>query len=237
MKIRPIITVLVVATLTGGAVWARHNAQFQHTARSLFSQTQGAVSGKLAPPKIVEVADPFAQKVVEGAIARTSRTLVYDPAYVGMAYPNGDVPDYSGVCTDVVVRSFRQAGVDLQQEIHEDMKANFGVYPQNWGLSGPDSNIDHRRVPNLMTYFERHDAAQVVSRDPENYQPGDVVAWRLGDGQLHMGVVINEKSPDGRRFLIVHNIAQGTEKADILFAWKIIGHYRYKKLAEWNIKT
>lgn len=230
MKVRHIITGLTVAALTSGAFWARHNAQFQQMARSLLSDTQEQVSETLAPPEVVEVTDPFAQQVVEGAIARTNRTLVYDPAYVGMTYPNGDVPDHSGVCTDVVVRSFRQAGVDLQQEVHEDMKANFGVYPQNWGLRGPDPNIDHRRVPNLMTYFERQNTAQEISRDPDNYQPGDVIAWQLNDGQLHMGVVINEKSPNGQRFLIVHNIARGTEKADVLFTWEIIGHYRYRQL-------
>ncbi|NEO84443.1 MAG: DUF1287 domain-containing protein [Spirulina sp. SIO3F2] len=178
-------------------------------------------------PQIDPIEDEFFAQVVAGAIARTSRTHIYDPSYVGMDYPNGDVPDHLGVCTDVVVRSFRNAGVDLQQEVHEDMAANFSVYPPNWGLTGPDSNIDHRRVPNLMTFFERHNAAQEITRNPENYQPGDVIAWRLSNGLLHMGMVINERSKDNKRYLIVHNMATGTEKQDVLFAWKIIGHYRY----------
>ncbi|MEM8642468.1 MAG: DUF1287 domain-containing protein [Cyanobacteria bacterium P01_G01_bin.54] len=179
-------------------------------------------------PQIDPIADAFFAQVVAGAIDRLDRTRVYDPSYVGIDYPNGDVPDHLGVCTDVVVRSFRRAGVDLQQSVHEDMSANFAAYPPNWGLTGPDPNIDHRRVPNLMTYFERQNAAQEITRNPENYQPGDVIAWRLGNGLLHVGVVINERSRDNKRYLIVHNMIDGTEKGDVLFAWQIIGHYRYK---------
>lgn len=228
MKIRTMLGLLTaVGLLSGAYYWQQHHGLSEP--RLGLPPIQPVAQAR--PPQIDPVADPFFAQVVAGAIARLGTTLTYDPAYVGIAYPHGDVPDYSGVCTDVVVRSFRKAGVDLQQAVHEDMRANFAVYPPNWGLTGPDPNIDHRRVPNLMTFFERHHAAQPITRNPENYQPGDVIAWRLSNGLLHMGVVINERSKDNQRYLIVHNMVDGTEKGDVLFVWKIVGHYRYKPTA------
>ena len=151
----------------------------------------------------------------------------YDPAYFSIDYPNGDVPAHKGVCTDVIIRAYRKLGIDLQRLVHEDMKAHFGSYPKNWGLKRPDSNIDHRRVPNLMCFFKREKAALAISDKTEDYQPGDIVCWNLGGGILHIGIVLAEKNSAGTRPLIMHNIGSGQVKEDMLFDFKIIGHYRY----------
>ncbi|PCE65781.1 DUF1287 domain-containing protein [Sediminicola luteus] len=165
--------------------------------------------------------------LAEAALSLTEQQVTYDPSYFAIDYPNGDVPADKGVCTDVVIRAFRKIGVDLQQKVHENMKVNFQEYPNLWGLSGTDKNIDHRRVPNLMTYFKRQGAELTPSQYPEDYLPGDVVAWRLGTGLTHIGLVVGKKSSDGLRPLIVHNIGAGQVLADCLFDFKIIGHYRY----------
>lgn len=167
-------------------------------------------------------------KVVANGVEQTTYTVIYDPAYVKLDYPNGDVPRERGVCADVVVRAFRAAGVDLQQELHEDMRVNFGRYPRKWGHRTTDHNIDHRRVANLMVFFERRGAALPVSAEAGDYQPGDVVAWDLGGGLLHIGLVSDlpsEVEPSRRQ--IVHNINAGARLEDVLFGWKIIGRYRY----------
>lgn len=153
-------------------------------------------------------------------------TKSYDPSYVKLAYPMGDVPPETGVCADVVVRAFRKMGIDLQQEIHEDMKANFKAYPQKWGLTSPDKNIDHRRVPNIRTWFERQGKSLAVSTRARDFKVGDVVSWDLGNGLVHIGVVSPHLTADGIPF-ILHNIGAGAEINDILFSWKITGHYRY----------
>jgi uncharacterized protein YijF (DUF1287 family) len=171
--------------------------------------------------------DRPALRVVQGAIEQTAYTRSYDPSYVRIAYPNGDPPRDRGVCSDVIVRAFRKAGVDLQKEIHEDMVRNFAAYPHRWGLLAPDANIDHRRVPNLMTFFARHGKSVPVSARPEDYLPGDVVAWDLGGGLLHVGLVSDAPTADGRGYAIVHNIGAGARLDDVLLNWKIIGHYRY----------
>jgi len=145
---------------------------------------------------------------------------------VRLAYPGGDIARDRGVCTDVIVRAFRAARVDLQKEVHEDMAAHFAAYPQRWGLPKPDSNIDHRRVPNLMTYFRRQGKALPIPREAAAIRAGDVVAWDLGGGVLHIGLATNERTAEGRP-LFVHNIGRGARLEDILFSWKIIGHYRY----------
>lgn len=149
-------------------------------------------------------------------------TRFYDASYAAIRYPGGDVPQERGVCADVVIRAFRGLGVDLQQEVHRDMQAHFRVYPRLWGLSAPDANIDHRRVPNLMTFFERH--GRSVRGE---FRAGDVVAWRLPSGQYHVGVVAAERTPDGTRPLVIHNIGYGTQEEDVLNAFTIIGHYRW----------
>ena len=155
--------------------------------------------------------------------------VTYDPSYFSVKYPNGDVPSEKGVCTDVIIRAYRKLGVDLQKEVHEDMKANFSKYPKLWGLKTTDKNIDHRRVPNLMTYFKRKGAALVITKNSKDYLPGDVVAWNLGGAITHIGIVVSKRSKDDKRNLIVHNIGTGQVLEDCLFKFKIIGHYRYEK--------
>lgn len=169
----------------------------------------------------------FLSNLSDAAIELTRQEVQYDPSYFVIPYPNGDVPGNKGVCTDVIIRAFRKSGVDLQKEVHEDMIRNFNEYPQNWGLKKTDKNIDHRRVPNLKTYFERHGSGLTLSTDPDDYQPGDIVTWDLGKGIGHIGIVINKKSTDNSRPLIVHNIGNGQEISDCLFAYRITGHYRH----------
>lgn len=164
----------------------------------------------------------------QAALELTNQEVTYDPSYFSIDYPNGDVPSGKGVCTDVVIRAYRKTGIDLQKNVHEDMKANFSVYPKIWGLKRTDKNIDHRRVPNLMTYFKRKNASKSISKDPNDYLPGDVVSWNLGGAITHIGIIVDKKSKDGTRNLIVHNIGAGQVLEDCLFDFKIIGHYRYK---------
>ncbi|TYA84245.1 DUF1287 domain-containing protein [Seonamhaeicola marinus] len=164
----------------------------------------------------------------QSALELTKQKVTYDPSYFSIAYPNGDVPSDKGVCTDVVIRAYRTIGIDLQKEVHEDMKANFKLYPNIWGLKSTDKNIDHRRVPNLMTFFKRKGAEQPITKIALDYKPGDVVCWNLGGAITHIGIVVNKKSKDGKRNLIVHNIGSGQVLEDCLFDFKIIGHYRYK---------
>lgn len=167
------------------------------------------------------------EKINAGAIEQTTQTTSYDASYVKLDYPNGDVPLNTGVCADVVVRSFRKAGIDLQKELHEDMKKNFAKYPKKWGARRPDPNIDHRRVPNLMTWFDRQGKTRPATRDTKDYLPGDVVAWELDNGLPHIGMVSKIKVEGMERYAVVHNIGLGARIEDVLFAWKITGHYRY----------
>ena len=171
----------------------------------------------------------FLLKLAEAASARAHLTVRYDPAYVRIAYPNGDVPSDTGVCTDEVIRSYRVLGIDLQKEVHEDMVENFSAYPnqRRWQLAHTDSNIDHRRVPNLQVFFARKGKSLPITAGPEDYLPGELVSWDLGGGVPHIGIVVNKRSPDGLRYLIEHNIGAGPKVEDVLFSWKITGHYRY----------
>ncbi|MDR2506468.1 MAG: DUF1287 domain-containing protein [Candidatus Accumulibacter sp.] len=171
----------------------------------------------------------FYARLAHSAENLTKQTVRYDPAYFRMPYPNGDVPADRGVCTDVVIRAYRKAGIDLQKEVHEDMKANFSRYPKLWGMKTTDTHIDHRRVPNLMTFFSRRGAGKKISSDPRDYQPGDIVFWDLGGGVKHVGLVANKKSTDGKRHLIVHNVGHGQVLEDFLFQFTVIGHHRYRK--------
>lgn len=167
-------------------------------------------------------------KLSLAALELTKEKVVYDPSYFSISYPNGDIPKGKGVCTDVIIRAYRKLGVDLQKEVHEDMKTNFSKYPKLWGLKSTDKNIDHRRVPNLMTYFKRQQAEKIISRNPKDYLPGDIVAWNLGGAITHIGIVVHKKSLDKKRNLIVHNIGSGQVLEDCLFSYKIIGHYRFR---------
>lgn len=173
------------------------------------------------------VAADSALELVALARAQIGRTLIYDSRYQAIAYPMGDIPIERGVCADVVIRAFRGLGIDLQQLVHEDMRRHFAAYPQNWGLKGPDANIDHRRVPNLAAFFKRQGKSLPVSDDPADYRPGDIVAWRLAGGQPHIGIVSDRRHWLGDRPLVIHNIGLGAQEEDRLFDFVITGHYRW----------
>ena len=166
-----------------------------------------------------------AEKLVRDARQQIGVTLSYDPAYRQLSYPGGDVPMATGVCTDVVIRALRQQGLDLQEAVHRDMRGRFSVYPKNWGLNRPDSNIDHRRVPNLMTWFKRQGWSLPLSQAASAYRPGDIVTWDLGRGLTHIGIVSDHRAATGVP-LILHNIGRGAQEEDILFSYRITGHYR-----------
>lgn len=175
-----------------------------------------------------EITSEEIKKMLASAMEQTKTTRSYDPAYIVLAYPNGDVPPETGVCSDVVIRAFRRAGMDLQKEIHEDMLKNFAAYPKKWGLKSPDANIDHRRVPNLQTFFTRRGKSLAITNSGADYNPGDVVAWHLDNrGTTHIGLVSNIWNEKTKRYAIIHNIGGGTNAEDVLFDWKIVGHYRY----------
>ncbi|MGB3465181.1 MAG: DUF1287 domain-containing protein [Cyclobacteriaceae bacterium] len=172
--------------------------------------------------------NPFATELATAAQKLTNDKVIYDPSYFSIDYPMGDVPAGKGVCTDVVIRAYRQLNIDLQQLVHEDMKDNFSEYPTIWGLKKPDPNIDHRRVPNLQTFFTRKNASLPVTKTGSDYLPGDIVAWNLGGAVTHIGVVVSKKVQDEDCYYIVHNIGNGQELADCLFLYRIIGHYRFQ---------
>lgn len=169
----------------------------------------------------------FHSRLADSAFTLTRQKVVYDLSYFSIAYPNGDVPKDRGVCTDVIIRAYRKLHIDLQQLVHEDMKKHFQQYPKAWGLHSTDKNIDHRRVPNLMTFFKRMGAELPVTYHAVDYQPGDIVCWSLERGMKHIGMVVKQKSPDFTRYLIVHNIGRGQVIEDVLFTYQIIGHYRF----------
>jgi uncharacterized protein YijF (DUF1287 family) len=164
--------------------------------------------------------DSPAERIADAAAAQIGVTKTYDPAYVSLDYPGGDVDPSTGVCTDVVVRALRGIDVDLQRRVHEDMTAAHSDYPNNWNLRRPDPNIDHRRVPNLMRYFERQDKSRPITDAPDDYLPGDIVVWKLPSGLLHCGIV--DAAP-----VVIHNIGRGTQRSADLFSWKQVGHYRW----------
>ncbi|WP_067216674.1 DUF1287 domain-containing protein [Marinomonas gallaica] len=165
----------------------------------------------------------------DAAKERTKHYVIYHGSYYKLDYPNGDVPAHFGVCTDVIIRSYRALGIDLQERVHEDMTANFSLYPSNriWGLKRPDANIDHRRVPNLQTFFSRHGSELPIYEQGAQYQSGDIVTWMLPGNKPHIGIVSDLWSKDQERPLMVHNIGYGPELEDMLFDYPITGHYRY----------
>ncbi len=167
-------------------------------------------------------------RLIAAAEAQIGVTLHYDPAYVRLTYPGGDVPEDRGVCTDVVIRAYRKAhGYDLQKAVHEDMARNFGAYPALWGLRRPDRNIDHRRVPNLEVFFARRGARLRVMEDARDYRAGDLVTMRLPGNLPHIAIVSAAMTEDGARPLLVHNIGAGARRDDVLFAYDLTGHYRF----------
>ncbi len=171
--------------------------------------------------------EDFPAELVAAAKERLSHKVTYNGSYRRLEYPGGDVPDNMGVCTDVVVRAYRTVGIDLQRVVHEDMLADFDAYPKTWGMSRPDANIDHRRVPNLQVFFTRHGVSLPVSQDAEQYLPGDLVTWILPGNLPHIGIVVDGGWRHGHRPMIVHNIGRGPELSDALFRFPITGHYRY----------
>lgn len=175
----------------------------------------------------------FEEKLSEAAISIIDPSIDYDPAYFSIAYPNGDVPKNKGVCTDVIIRSYRKLNIDLQKEVHEDMLQNFELYPnlKKWGMTKTDTNIDHRRVPNLEIFFERKGTELPVTQNPNDYKTGEIVTWMINDKLPHIGIITNKKSKDGKRNLIVHNVGNGQVLEDCLFEYKIVGHFKYKGIS------
>lgn len=169
-------------------------------------------------------------RILENCVYQTGKTKYYDPQYQALRYPMGDVDISRGVCTDVLVRAFRAAGVDFQRLIHEDMKDHFSEYPQKWGLKKPDRNIDHRRVPNIVTYLKRTGRELAISDQAQDYQPGDLVTWKIPGNLDHIGIVSNVLVEGTNRYGIFHNIGNGAVLEDVLFEYTITGHFRYFKL-------
>jgi len=171
----------------------------------------------------------FYVRLSDSAATLAKQNVQYDPRYFKLTYPNGDVPSDKGVCTDVIIRAYRKLGIDLQKEVHEDMKLNFSKYPKKWGLTKTDINIDHRRVPNLMAFFNHKGTNLEITSAAKDYSPGDIVCWNLGGSITHIGIVLNKRSEDGLRYLIIHNIGGGQVIEDCLFNFRIIGHFRYEE--------
>lgn len=192
----------------------------------VFFFTKGAAQTQPGP---ATTRQEFLDKLVAAAIERTNHVVRYDPGYVHIPYPGGDVPADAGVCSDEIIRVYRSVGVDLQKEVHEDMVKDWDAYPPKtkWKQKHPDPSIDHRRVPNLMVFFERKGESLPITLRAEDYSPGDIVTWNLGGDVPHIGMVVDVKSPESGRLLIVHNIGAGPKMEDVLFGWKITGHYRY----------
>lgn len=174
---------------------------------------------------------PFSSQLSDAAIAIIDSNIIYDPSYFSIKYPNGDIPKNKGVCTDVIIRAYRKLGIDLQKEVHEDMKSHFSKYPnlKKWGMTKTDSNIDHRRVPNLEIFFERKGTKLTVSENENDYKTGEIVTWMINSKLPHIGIITNKKSADGKRNLIVHNVGNGQVLEDCLFKYAIVGHFKYEK--------
>jgi uncharacterized protein YijF (DUF1287 family) len=183
------------------------------------------LAARAEAPSATELA--FLARLAAAALERTSEKVIYDPTYFAISYPGGDVPKDRGVCTDVVIRSYRRLGIDLQKSVHEDMKAHFRKYPREYGLKRTDTNIDHRRVPNLRVFFARKGLSLTPTEQERDYLPGDLVTWTLPSGQGHIGIVTDQQSAIGGRPMVVHNIGEGDVLADVLFKWTVSGHYRY----------
>lgn len=175
-------------------------------------------------------AERFTKDLMNAALHRTTQTVRYHGAYIKIPYPNGDVPSDTGVCTDVIIRSYRAIGIDLQKLVHEDMASHFKLYPSKriWGLNKPDTNIDHRRVPNLQVFFSRHGKTLTLSQNRQDYSAGDIVTWILPGNLPHIGIVTDQRSKTSGNPLIVHNIGAGPNLDDMLFSYPITGHYRYQ---------
>lgn len=186
-------------------------------------------SQKKVETKFVLNPNSFENRLSSAAISIVDPNVIYTPNYVSIKYPNGDVPPKTGVCTDVVIRAYRKLNIDLQKEVHEDMVKNFSLYPnlKKWGLNKTDTNIDHRRVPNLEVFFARKGEKLTVTDNPDDYKTGELVSWMINGKLPHIGIVTNKKSTDGKRLMIVHNVGSGQVLEDCLFDWKIVGHFKF----------
>lgn len=229
---RILLVILLFISLLVAAIWAyRHLIQpsvptSTVPAPPVVIPPTPPISTPGLPPALRPVPPAHVAKLLGSLPEQVEITRSYDPSYVKIPYPGGDVKRNTGVCADVIVRAFRNQGVDLQKEVHEDMAKNFSAYPKKWGLKRPDTNIDHRRVYNLMKFFERRGKSLPITQNPDDYLPGDVVAWDLGKGQGHIGIVTEFKNPDGTP-VTAHNVGYGTNFENALFFWPVIGHYRY----------
>ena len=192
--------------------------------KRIFSIVCLAVS--VAASSIAFAQDASPMRLLQSAYDQVGKTVSYDPSYEAIAFPGGDVSIARGVCTDVIVRAYRGIGIDLQLLVNQDMRSAFAAYPRRWGLSHPDPNIDHRRVPNLMVFFARHGQVLLISKEAQDYHAGDIVTWRLPDGRPHIGLV-SDRQQNGRP-LAIHNIGAGAQVEDVLFSFEITGHYRYR---------
>jgi uncharacterized protein len=190
------------------------------------SSAQNASQRRFPEARAIHSMTPRAAALVVAARRQIGVTVNYDPAYTRIPYPNGDVPEPRGVCTDVVIRALRTQGIDLQQRVHEDMRTHFAAYPQKWRLRGPDRNIDHRRVPNLQVWFTRKGWSIAIADRAGDYRAGDLVTWMLPGNLPHIGIVSDRKTMLRGVPLIIHNIGRGTREDDILFDYTITGHYR-----------
>jgi len=206
--------------VVAGAVTAVAGAGF---IRTPFNRLSAMAEVRLPAP------EPWALKLIHAAEGQIGQTVVYEPSYERIGYPMGDIKRSHGVCTDVVIRAYRDAfGIDLQKLVHEDMAGDFSAYPRDWGLKAPDANIDHRRVPNLATFFTRTGARLVAGERPGDFRPGDLVTQMLPGNLPHIAIVSHRPNGDRSRPLVVHNIGRGTEEADTLFAFAITGQFRFQ---------
>ncbi len=196
---------------------------------------QKETSTKTYPPskesEFIKNPISFEEKLSNAAISIIDADVIYTPDYVKIKYPNGDVPAKTGVCTDVIIRTYRKLGIDLQKEVHEDMITHFNEYPNliKWGLKKCDTNIDHRRVPNLEVFFTRKGNKLIITDDANDYKTGEIVTWMINGKLPHIGIITHKKSADGKRPMLVHNVGNGQVLEDCLFDYTITGHYKYKK--------
>ena len=217
MRFRQATIFIVLALLVGGV--GRYCSSAAETKRPGSAKAPAAAPAGKSTSK--------ARLVAAGAMAQVGKTTKYNPSYVKLDYPGGDLPLERGVCTDVVIRALRKVDVDLQSLIHEDMKASFDSYPKLWGLSRPDRNIDHRRAQNIATFMRRKGKTRPITKRAADYLPGDIVIWRLPKGSFHCGVVSTTRVPWTKRYKLVHNIGAGAQLEDVLFDYKITSHFRY----------
>ena len=226
-RIKIIVPILLVAFVAAVFLYHQASSRIVQAVESVIP-----TSAKLESVVLISNPRTTADKIVNGAKTEAINQVKYNADYVSIPYPNGDVPAAQGACTEVVIRAFRKAGFDLQKLVHEDMKRHFSAYPMRWGLRKPDSNIDHRRVRNLMVFFNRHGTKLTVQTEGEyakTWKPGDIVCWDLnGNGLTHTGIVSNIKGSDNLP-MIIHNIGPVATEQEGLTNWKIIGHYRYPK--------